>query len=143
MVGQTPHGTGFCNGRSPGAPVPGRAGFTIVEVIVAIVILAVGLLGMAGTTTVVLRQVTMANLATARTVALQSTLERLRGIPFDNVAAGTDSVGLFQVTWTVTDLFQWKDVEIVTTGPGQGQASGYGMVSPNVADTFTHRIIRP
>jgi len=143
MVGQTPDGTGFCNGRSPDAPVPGRAGFTIVEVIVAIVILAVGLLGMAGTTSVVLRQVTMANLATARTVALQSTLERLRGISFDSVAAGSDSVGLFQVTWTVTDEFQWKDVEIVTTGPGQGQASGYGMISPTVPDTFTHRIIRP
>lgn len=143
MVGQTPDGTGFCNGRSPDAPVPGRAGFTIVEVIVAIVILAVGLLGMAGTTTVVLRQVTMANLATARTVALQSTLERLRGISFDSVAAGSDSVGLFQVTWTVTDQFQWKDIEVVTSGPGQSYSSGFPVLSPSVPDTFTHRIIRP
>jgi len=110
---------------------------------VAVVILAVGLLGMAGTTTFVIRQITMANLATERSVALQSTLERLRGIPFDSVRAGSDSVGVFRVDWTVTDQNQWKDLEIVTTGPGQSSSSGYPMLSPSVADTFTHRIIRP
>lgn len=120
-----------------------RAGFTLVEVIVAILILAVGLLGMAGTTAVIIRQVTMANLSTERSVALQSTLERLRAVPFDSVQVGSDSVGVFEVTWTVTDAFQWKDVEIVTTGPGLAHASGYPTLGPAVSDTFTHRIIRP
>jgi prepilin-type N-terminal cleavage/methylation domain-containing protein len=121
----------------------GRAGFTLVEVIVAIVILAVGLLGMAGTTAVVIRQITTANLATERSVALQSTLERLRGIPFDSVRAGSGSVGVFEVAWTVTDEFQWKEIQIITTGPGLTHSSEYPLLSPAVSDTFSHRIIRP
>jgi len=120
-----------------------REGFTLVEVIVAIVILAVGLLGMAGTTAVVLRQLTVADLSTQRAMALQTTLERLRAIPFDDVVAGSDSVGIFRVNWTVADEFQWKDVQVVTTGPGLGHSSEYQVLSPSVADTFTHRLIRP
>jgi prepilin-type N-terminal cleavage/methylation domain-containing protein len=120
-----------------------ESGFTLVEVIVAIVVLAVGLLGMAGTTAVVLRQLTVADLSNQRAMALQTTLERLRAAPFDDVATGSDSVGNFRVNWTVTDEFQWKDLEIVTTGPGLGHSSGYQVLSPSVADTFTHRLIRP
>jgi prepilin-type N-terminal cleavage/methylation domain-containing protein len=120
-----------------------ESGFTLVEVIVAIVILAVGLLGMAGTTAVVLRQLTAADLSTQRAMALQTTLEKLRATPFDSVQAGSDSVGVFQVNWTVADEFEWKDVEIVTAGPGLGYSSGYQVLSPSVADTFTHRLIRP
>lgn len=41
-----------------------RAGFTIVEVLVAIEILAVGLLGMAGTTMLMVRQTTLADVTT-------------------------------------------------------------------------------
>jgi prepilin-type N-terminal cleavage/methylation domain-containing protein len=141
MVTASPPEAGRRPGGNPGAAGPQRAGFTLVEVIVAIVVLAVGLLGMAATTTVLLRQITLADLSTERSMALQTTLERLRATPFDSVRAGADTVRNFQVSWTVTDLFQWKDVEIVTMGPGQ--ASGYGMVSPYVADTFTHRLIRP
>ncbi len=130
-------------GLRPDAPKSDRAGFSIVEVIVAMVILAVGLLGMAGTTVLVVRQVTLADLATERSVAVQSTLERLRGISFDSIRTGSESVGSFQVNWTVTDQVQWKDIEIVTTGPGQTYASGYPVLSPAVSDTLTHRIIRP
>ena len=122
-----------------------RAGFTMVEVIIAIIILAFGLLGMAGTTALVVRQMTLADVTTERSVALQSTLERLRALPFDSVAAGADSIGIFGVRWLVTTPSnQWKIVEVITSGPGMSRGSeGFPMMVNNVSDTFTYRIIRP
>lgn len=131
--------------REPGAAARDRAGFTIVEVLVAIIILAFGLLGMAGTTTLVVRQISLAEVSTERSVALQTTLERLQALPFDSVETGADSVGIFGVSWEVTAAFdQWKVVDVITTGPGMGRSSGgFPMLTRNVSDTFTYRIINP
>jgi len=117
----------------------------MVEVIIAIIVLAFGLLGMAGTTALVVRQISLADVSTERSVALQSTLERLQAIPFDSVIAGSDSVGIFGVRWSVTTpTNQWKVVEVVTTGPGSTTGNGgFPMLRGNVPDTFTYRIIRP
>ncbi len=133
---------------SSGVPRPSvrdRAGFTMVEVIIAIIILAFGLLGMAGTTALVVRQVTLADVATERTAALQSTLERLRALPFDSVNTGSDSVGIFDVDWVVMgSTRQWKALRIITMGPGMAPgADGFPMLTRSVPDTFTYRIIRP
>jgi prepilin-type N-terminal cleavage/methylation domain-containing protein len=122
----------------------GRNGFTIIEVIIAIIVLAVGLLGMAGTTALVVRQISLADVATERSAAVQTTLERLRALPFDSVVNGSDSVGIFDVTWDVTTVSnQWKVVELVTTGPGTAYRGGFPMLARSVPDTFTYRIIRP
>ncbi len=128
----------------PCSPPKGRMGFTMVEVIFAIMILAIGLLGMAGTTALVVRQVTAADLATERSAALQTTIERLQALPFSQLANGSDSVGIFGVTWRVTaPTGQWAALEIVTTGPGVARSGGsFPMLMPNVPDTFIHRILR-
>jgi len=122
-----------------------RAGFTLVEVIIAIIVLAFGLLGLAGTTALVVRQVNLAEIAHERSLALQSTIEGLRALPFDSVVAGSDSVGVFQVRWTVVaPSNQWKAIELITIGPGMSTNSGgYPVLLNNIPDTFTYRIIRP
>lgn len=122
-----------------------RGGFTMVEVIVAIVILAFGLLAMAGTTTVVVRQVNLADVDTERTAALQTTLEHLRSLPYDSVAAGSATEGIFEVRWTVVaPTREWKEVRVVTVGPGMRMGpEGHPMVFNDVRETFTYRIIRP
>ncbi len=119
-------------------------GFTMVEVVFAIMILAVGLMGMAGTTALVGRQLTMADLATERSVALQATIERLQALPFDQLTDGSDSVGVYDVTWAVTNpTGQWAALEIVATGPGMATSDGgFPMLLNNVPDTFIHRILR-
>lgn len=131
-------------GSVPDTATDGRMGFTMVEVIFAIMILAFGLMGMAGTTVLVVRQVTMADLATERSAALQSTVERLQALPFEQLADGSDSVGIFGVTWSVTSpTGQWASVEVVTTGPGMATSDGgFPMLLHNVPDTFIHRILR-
>jgi prepilin-type N-terminal cleavage/methylation domain-containing protein len=119
-----------------------RQGFTIVEVIFAIVILAFGLLGTAGTTLWYVRQTTLADVTADRSAALQSTIERIRSLPFDSVREGTDSVGDFAIKWTVTaPQARWKSVEIVTYGPGLLSTRGFPTLAPSVPDSFTYRII--
>ncbi len=128
-------------GRLPAAS--GRTGFTIIEVLVALIVLAVGLLGLAGTTVLIVRQTTLADVASDRSVALQSTIERIRATPFDSVEAGSESSGLYDVAWWVTDGGRWKDVGIVTIGPGLSTSEGFPAIDHSVVDTFSFRIISP
>lgn len=127
------------------APVRQRpdAGFSLVEVIVAFMILAVGVLGLAGTTAIVVRQVTASDLATKRAAALMTTIEQLRGMPYNSVQSGSDSVGVFQVAWTSTTQTRSKLIRVVTVGPGMkpGGDGNFPMMSSQVADTFEYRIL--
>jgi len=122
-----------------------RGGFTIVEVIIAMVVLALGVLGLAGTTMLVVRQVTLAKVMTERSVALQGVLERLQVMSFDSVGTGSDSAGAFRMTWTSTgETSRSKLVQVITTGPGVKTATGanFPMLGTGVADTFRFRVIR-
>lgn len=122
-----------------------RTGFTMIEVIVAVVILTFGLLGLAGTTAWVIRTSTMAEAQTERTLALQSVIERIRAQPFANVSAGSLNLGKFSASWTITASgAEYKTLEIVTTGPGMsGGGSGLPSMSNNVADTFVYQVLNP
>ena len=80
----------------------GRDGFSLVEVIIAILILAVGVLGLAGTTAHITRQITLADLMTERSVAFQTVIDRLQSLPYDDVGTGSDSVGVYLVRWAAT-----------------------------------------
>ena len=116
------------------------AGFSLVELMVALVILTVGVLGLAGVSAFTIQKVTVAELDTERGTALQTVVERLRALPLDSLVNGGDSVGHFGVTWSVTNNGDHASVEIVTTGPGMARGYDGGMptISSAVADTFTY-----
>lgn len=121
-----------------------RCGFTIVEIIIAITVLAAGLLGMAGATAYVVRQVTLADLMTERSFARQSVVERVQATSFPTVDIGADTVGAFVLAWTsVSESTASKIVSVVTTGPGlRGAADGsFPYLGPDVVDTFAFRVI--
>lgn len=123
--------------RGPAA----RGGFTVVEVIIAMMILTVGVLGLAGTTAFFVQQVTLADLMTERSTAFQTIVERLQSVPYDSVTTGSDSVGVFAVTWSSVDNgSQNKTVTIITTGPGTRGAPPRN--DPQVIDTFSFRVLR-
>jgi prepilin-type N-terminal cleavage/methylation domain-containing protein len=70
-----------------------RAGFTLVEMMVAVVILAVGLLGLTTTSAYVVRMVSGGQTQTIAANVVQSRLERLRSVPcLTTVSAGTVNV---------------------------------------------------
>lgn len=130
--------------NTPSAPCPRRAGFSLVEVVVALVILAVGVLGLTGTTALVVRQVTLADITTERAAAMQHVVERLRAADYADVSEGSDTVSHFTAAWTTTDLGNSKRVTIVTVGPGLVSGDGgFPYLGGEVADTFTYRILQP
>lgn len=121
-----------------------RGGFSLIEVIVALIVLTMGVLGMAATTGFVVRQTTAADMRTNRTAALQTVLERLRATPWTSIGPGSDAVGHFDVTWSSVSDGITKEVTVVTVGPGITTVEGAGpRFSDQVADTFVYRIIRP
>lgn len=127
---------------SPGAVSPERGGFSFVELMVAILILAVGLVGMAGTMALTVRQITLGDLTTERAAAVQSAIEQIRAIDFSDLGSGTDSVGSYHVEWVTTESeAQSKVVKILTTGPGLTSAPGFPMLQDVVVDTFTYRVL--
>lgn len=121
-----------------------RDGFTMIEIVVGMMILVVGVLAMASTTGFVSMQMQVAELRTDRSVVQQQTMERLRGVDFDNLAtvakADGITVGDYTVWWRV-DSLRWalKEVSVYTEGPGfHGGARQDGVV-----DTLRVRLARP
>ncbi len=122
-----------------------RSGFSLVEVVFAVLILSVGLLGMAATTTTLVHQANISELRTQRALAMQQGVERVRAFLYDSLSSGSDSSGVFEVSWSTTaeaDLV--KTVQIVTAGPGLVSRSGAPpVIRYNVPDTLNYRVVRP
>jgi Tfp pilus assembly protein PilV len=114
----------------------------MVEVVIAMLILTIGVLSMAGATAQIVRQITLADLMTERSVAFQTIIDRLQSLPYDSVGSGSDSVGIYAIRWSSTaDGAQSKIVELVTAGPGISMGA-FPINDPQVVDTFEFRILR-
>ncbi len=123
-----------------------RQGASIVETVVAMMVLTISVLGMAGGAVVSTRQLLTAELKSERATVRQSTLERLRALPFDSVADGSDELGAFSLEWIVTEGGSGsKLITLTTRGPGiqTGTDAMAPQVKPNVSDSFHYRIIQP
>lgn len=81
-----------------------REGFTITEVVVAVMILSVGVLGLAGTSAAVARQMGGSADMTRAASRAASRLERLSGLntcPGTTATTGTETTGGVVERWTV------------------------------------------
>lgn len=79
-----------------------RDGFTLIELVVAIMILVVGVLGLAGTAGAVSRMVGGAAQQTIAANVAASRFERLRSLPCSQVVANTATTRSIAEKWTVT-----------------------------------------
>ncbi len=141
---------GAVDRRGP-APARGRLasreGFSLVEVIVALMVLTIGLLGMAAATGWVIRTAHFGELETARSAAFRSAVEVVRSQPFADLESGSGTFGDHTVTWTVGSPDPRnlsRPVEFVVVGPGRVSTTGGQMpeLSNAVADTFQYRLMR-
>ena len=105
----------------------GARGFTLAEVLVAVVVLSVGVLGVAGLTLAVARESRRSVRETARTQAARRALDSICRAGFAAAADGSSAVALdgreWTVTWEVTrEAAGLKRVDLrVSAGPRGGR----------------------
>src|SRR5207253_859446 len=95
--------------------VKNREGFSLVEIIVAMVILTFGMLAMAASTGYIAGQLRSSAFDTKRNIARQQVIEQLRGTFFASIATNSTGLGVgpYTVTWTlVTSSAAVKDINI-------------------------------
>lgn len=100
--------------------VKARAGFTLIEVMVAIMILSVGLLALASTSAVVIRQMGSAGRMGVAASVAQSRTERLRLAPCTVSSSGSATTRGVSESWTVTPQIRSARIDITVTYNSQG-----------------------
>ena len=101
----------------------GGAGFTLVEVLVAIVILSMGVLALLGSTRVSTASAQRATLELRVAHLIQEEVERLRALPVDSLRDGSAARPAGNTRWTVTDSTSYIRVELVVDARPQGGAT--------------------
>jgi prepilin-type N-terminal cleavage/methylation domain-containing protein len=84
------------------SPAAARAGFSLVEVVAAIVILSFGVLGLASSSAFIAKQMTGGATHVRGAMAAQSRMELLRSQPCGTLSSGTETILNIQERWEVT-----------------------------------------
>lgn len=132
--------------KATNAILPSTGGFTLLEVMIALVVLSVGLLGLAALQLVAVKGNSFSSEMTYATMLAQQHAEILKGLPYtdSNLAAADEqnphtaigsSKGVqYSVRWTVTDNTPDTDMKTVNltvqwTSLRQGASSEAGTVT--------------
>ncbi|HKS05917.1 MAG TPA: prepilin-type N-terminal cleavage/methylation domain-containing protein [Gemmatimonadaceae bacterium] len=97
-----------------------RRGFTIIEVLIAVTILIVGVLGMIGTSAAITKMLSRGNRSNRAAFLAQERLERLMATPCQLLANGTSTqAGVYSLAWTVTTpaAGTGKRIRMISTYP--------------------------
>jgi len=106
--------------RSRG-PVVSRAGFSLIEILMVLLILSVGILPMAIVHHRARREVTEADQYTQALAVAQSQMERIKGMGFGNAAADSGQEGIIKWECSVTNVTMGLDrIEVTSSWQGQG-----------------------
>jgi len=79
-------------------------GFSLVEAVVAILVLAVGVVALGASAGAVTRMTTLGNRTAGAAAVAASRIEVLRATPCATMAGGTATTGKFTESWTVTSV---------------------------------------
>jgi len=90
-------------------------GFTIVELLVAVVIFSVGLLALAGTASVILTTLTSTQSRTIAAGVAESRFERIRATACPARASGSTRTRGITESWTLDRLARADDVTVAVT----------------------------
>lgn len=118
--------------RAPLRPVAARGrrdGFTLAEVVIAMVILSVGLLALASGSMGVMRQMRAGNQAAIAAMVAQSRMEKMRSRSCSSISTGTTTTSGMSEKWTVTSLSSRVSAvaETVTYVPRPGVTRKLGL----------------
>ncbi|MBU1184434.1 MAG: prepilin-type N-terminal cleavage/methylation domain-containing protein [Proteobacteria bacterium] len=89
-------------------------GFTLVEIIVAMGILTIALLGLVSVTVMVIKSNSFSKTMTTATTLAKDKMEQLKNTGYDSLAGGTDTVeSIYTRTWTVTSNSPAADMKTI------------------------------
>ncbi len=98
--------------------LPGRDGFTLTEIVVVLVILAIGILPLAMVQSRARHDVTRSDIYTQAITLAQSQLEQMKGRGFGNAAPDSGQVGQIQWWANVTTVaFGLERLDVMVTWP--------------------------
>lgn len=124
------------------AAVP--AGLSLVEVVVAMLILTAGILATAVTTGTAFSQLQRTDAAAERLAAVQIVVEELRAADYDTIVTRAEAVartvGDYRIWWTVRAMGNVKEIEIISEGPAV--VPGEGRIDAQ-RETLMTSIARP
>ncbi|MEA1970236.1 MAG: prepilin-type N-terminal cleavage/methylation domain-containing protein [Thermodesulfobacteriota bacterium] len=99
-------------------------GFTLIEVMIAIFILVVGLLGVAGVAVTVINGNAFSKEITTATTLAQDKMEELKNTRYSNITSGSDTQDSFYTrTWTSTPdspAADMKTIDVTVQFPWKG-----------------------
>ena len=94
-----------------------RTGLTIVELLIAIVILTIGVLALAGTAGLVSAHVGDGGRLTGAAHAARSVLDSLRGVPCAGLTSGSARRGTLTLEWTVARDSLTREIAVTVGSP--------------------------
>ncbi|MEO7963340.1 MAG: type II secretion system protein [Gemmatimonadaceae bacterium] len=100
-----------------------RAGFTIIEAVIALVLLSIGALGLASTSAWAARLNADARAIDAQTRNVQDTIDSLRALPCLAIASGSAVRASGIVAWSVTHTSSVAEVALLAPAPARRAAN--------------------
>lgn len=106
-------------GLAEGDGVKAERGFTVVEVLIAVLVLTVGLLGMVTTAALTTRMIAQGQRYGEASAIANERFEILRARSCSEMTGGSAQVGRFSVSWTVTPnaAGTWRRVDVTVVSP--------------------------
>jgi len=109
---------------TPGPRFESREGFSLVEVTVAITLLAVAMMSLAGAAALGLSQMGKARQDLQYSADVQQVTDSLVGVGWNKVSSGSSSIRGRPVNWTVSTLSpNSQRVDVIVERRGQAQAN--------------------
>ncbi len=102
------------------APASGRAGFTLIEIMVSVMLFVVGVLAICGSSSVVMTMIGGSQRRTIAAVVAESRFERLRAVPCTAHASGSATTRGVREVWTTVPLVRADDVTVQVTFASSG-----------------------
>ena len=100
-----------------------QRGFTLIEVVVAAVVLSVGVVALIGSNRVAAMSAARAAVELRAAQLIQDHTERLRTLPIDSVKTGTAASAAGSASWLVTDSTTYLRVQLAVQARPEGGSS--------------------